>query len=221
VAAPRGLQLVLLGPPGAGKGTQADLLIRQVAIPHISTGDILRAEARKGSVLGLEARTLMDHGQLVPDELMLGIVGQRLSQPDCEAGFLLDGFPRSRPQARGLEAIIQNSECRFVAACLDVSKAEVVRRLSGRRTCRKCGAMFQVQFSPPVVEGVCDRCEGELYQRDDDHAGVIQARLEVYRRETEPLLEFYGKRDQLVKIDGTGTTTDVAARLHQALGVRS
>ncbi|MFP6662666.1 MAG: adenylate kinase [Deltaproteobacteria bacterium] len=216
-----GLQLVLLGPPGAGKGTQANLLIQKVAIPHISTGDILRAEARKGSELGREARTLMDKGQLVPDDLMLRIVAERLKADDCANGFLLDGFPRSRPQARALEVIVTPSETRFVAACLDVPCDVVVRRLSGRRTCRDCGAMFQVEFSPPKVTGICDRCESELYQRDDDCEDVIQARLKIYNEETQPLLEFYGKRDQLVSVDGTGAAIEVAKRLHQALGVES
>jgi adenylate kinase len=211
--------LVLLGPPGAGKGTQAALLIEKIAIPHISTGDILRGEAQQGTPLGLEARALMDKGQLVPDELILRIVAERLKAPDCADGFLLDGFPRSRPQARGLEAIVESSDHRFVAACLDVPGDVVVRRLSGRRTCRECGAMYQVEFSPPKVEGICDRCDGELYQRDDDHEEVIQARLRIYREETQPLLEFYGKRDQLVTVDGTGAADEVAERLRQVLGV--
>ena len=218
--AERGLQLVLLGPPGAGKGTQADLLIQKIVIPHISTGDILRSEAAKGSELGVQARNLMDQGKLVPDELMLGIVKARLDQPDCAGGFLLDGFPRSKPQAEALEATLQSSTMTFLAACLDVPGDEVVGRLSGRRTCRECGAMFHVDFSPPKVDGVCDRCSGELYQRDDDHKEVIQARLEIYRKETEPLLEFYESRNQLVKVDGTGSAPDVAGRLFPALQER-
>ncbi|MEO2169125.1 MAG: adenylate kinase [bacterium] len=216
---PHGLQLVLLGPPGAGKGTQAALLIEQIAIPHISTGDILRREAQQGTPLGLEARALMDKGQLVPDELILRIVAERLKASDCANGFLLDGFPRSRPQARGLEAIVEPSDHRFIAACLDVPADVVVRRLSGRRTCRECGAMYQAELSPSKVEGICDRCGGELYQRDDDHEEVIQARLRIYREETQPLREFYGKRDQLVTVDGTGAANEVAERLRQALGV--
>lgn len=216
----RGLQLVLLGPPGAGKGTQANLLIQKIVIPHISTGDILRSEAAKGSSLGLEARSLMEQGNLVPDELMLGIVKARLNEPDCSAGFLLDGFPRSKPQAEGLESILADSVMKFLAACLDVSGDEVVGRLSGRRTCRECSAMFQIEFSPPKVTGICDRCSGELYQRDDDHEEVIQTRLEIYRSETEPLLEFYESRGQLVKVDGTGSAQTVSSRLLPALRER-
>ena len=216
----RGLQLVLLGPPGAGKGTQADLLIRKIVIPHVSTGEILRSEAAAGSELGLAARELMDQGKLVPDELMLGIVKGRVEQPDCADGFLLDGFPRSRPQAEGLESILKASSMPFLAACLDVPGDEVVGRLSGRRTCRECGAMYHVDFSPTKVPGVCDRCSGKLYQRDDDHEEVIQARLEIYRKETEPLLEFYEKRNQLVKVDGTGSAQEVADRLYPALRER-
>jgi len=195
--AEHGLQLVLLGPPGAGKGTQADLLIQKIVIPHISTGDILRSEASRGSELGLEARSLMDHGKLVPDGLMLGIVQARIEQPDCADGFLLDGFPRSKPQAEGLESILRGSAMKFLAACLDVPGDEVVGRLSGRRTCRECGAMFHVDFRE-----------------------VIQARLEIYRKETEPLLEFYESRAQLVKVDGTGSAPEVAARLFPALSER-
>lgn len=213
------LQLVLLGPPGAGKGTQADFLIRKVAIPHISTGDILRAEARRGSEFGLKARALMERGELVPDELMLGIVEARLGEPDCENGFLLDGFPRSRPQAEALEGIFAHSDGRFIAVCLDVPFDEVVKRLAGRRTCRSCGAMYHEVLGPPKEDGICDRCGGDLYQRDDDHEEVIQARLEIYRRETEPLLSFYEERGQLVRVDGSGTADVVAERLATALGV--
>jgi adenylate kinase len=207
------MRLVLLGPPGAGKGTQADLLSARLGIPHISTGDMLRAEIDRGSALGKEAKAFMDRGELVPDALMLGMVRERLAKPDCKRGFVLDGFPRSIPQAHGLDGSLR-------VLSLEVPVEEVVRRLAGRRTCKACGTMFHLAFEPPAVPGVCDRCGGELYQREDDREDIIKARLEVYRRATEPLLAFYRERGLLTEIAGLGTTAEVSARLDAALGAQ-
>ena len=212
--------LVLLGPPGAGKGTQAGRLSHQLSIPHISTGDILRDEVQRGSELGLKAKGLMDKGQLVPDDVMVGIVRDRIGGSDCTSGFILDGFPRSLPQATGLEGL--NGDIPpLLAVSLDVPLDEVVKRLGQRRTCRKCKTMFHKSLNPPKVEGVCDTCGGELYQREDDQKEVIQARLKVYQRETEPLLAYYRDRDALVEVDGTGSAEEVFERLLEGLGARS
>lgn len=208
---------MLLGPPGAGKGTQATLLSKHFGIPHVSTGDILRAEVSRGSALGSEAKRFMDKGELVPDGVMLGIVRQRLAQPDSTGGVLLDGFPRSLPQAAGLEEIFAEREQPLRVVSLDVPAAEVVRRLSGRRTCRTCGAMYHLAFEPPAKAGVCDRDGGPLYQRDDDREEIIHARLEVYRKETEPLLDFYRRRSLLREVDGTGTSAEVFRRVIQSI----
>ena len=208
---------MLLGPPGAGKGTQATLLSKHYGIPHVSTGEILRAEVSRGSALGNEARRFMDKGELVPTDIMLGIVRKRLAQPDSAAGVLLDGFPRSLPQAAGLEEIFAEREQPLRVLSLDVPAAEVVRRLSGRRTCRTCGAMYHLDFEPPAKAGVCDHDGGPLYQRDDDREEIVHARLEVYRKETEPLLDFYRRRGLLREVDGTGTSADVFQRVIQSI----
>jgi len=211
--------LVLMGPPGAGKGTQADLLAEHLRVPHISTGGMLRDEAQRGSELGKKAKRLMDRGELVPDEIMLGIVRDRIGAPDCARGYILDGFPRSIRQAEDLEKL--NGEAGpLLALSLRVPSEVVIKRLSSRRTCRPCGAMYHLVSSPPKKPDVCDRCGGELYQRDDDREDVIHARLEVYRRETEPLLAYYGKRNALVEVDGTGSRDDVFQRLLEGLAGR-
>ncbi|MEW6271352.1 MAG: adenylate kinase [Thermodesulfobacteriota bacterium] len=212
-------QLVLLGPPGAGKGTQAELLSARLGTPHISTGDMLRVEISRGSELGQRAKGFMDKGDLVPDELMLGIVRQRLSAADCERGFVLDGFPRSVPQAVSLDEICGNSTRGLRAVSLEVPTDELVRRLAERRTCRLCGAMYHLSFEPPKRPGICDKCGGELYQRDDDREEIVTARLEVYRKATAPLLQFYRERKALLPVDGTGSTEQVNRRIVASLGI--
>jgi adenylate kinase len=211
-------QLVLLGPPGAGKGTQADLLSARLQTPHISTGEILRLEVARGSDLGKRAKGFMDKGELVPDDLMLGIVQERLSAPDCIAGFVLDGFPRSVPQAVSLDAICDRKLTGLRAVSLEVPTHELVRRLAERRTCTRCGAMYHLSFQPPARPGICDKCGGELYQREDDREEVVTARLEVYRQATEPLLAFYRDRSVLIAIPGTGSTEQVFRRVVESLG---
>ena len=179
----------------------------------------MRAEVQRKSELGIKAKKLMDNGELLPDDLMLDIVRERVAEKDCAGGFILDGFPRSVPQARGLDAI---PGCQGLGGVsLTVPIDDVVRRLSQRRTCRKCGTMFHLAFSPPKTEGVCDRCGGELYQRGDDKEEVIQTRLKVYRRDTEPLLAFYRDKGVLREVDGTGSTQEVFDRVVADLGVDS
>jgi adenylate kinase len=207
------VRVILLGPPGAGKGTQAGNIAEAYDIPHISTGDILRANVREGTALGLEAKRFMDAGDLVPDDVIIGMVGDRLAQPDAAKGFLFDGFPRTVPQAEALEALLQQREQPLdVVLRLAVDEDEVVSRLTGRRTCTGCGAVFHVTHQPPATEGVCDACGGELVQRDDDREDVVRNRLEVYRRSTEPLEEFYWNRGLLRDVEAVGTVAEVGER---------
>jgi adenylate kinase len=187
--------------------------------PHISTGDILRGEIARGSALGQRAKSFMDRGELVPDDLMLGIVRERLGAPDCLAGFVLDGFPRSVPQAAILDEVCGNSTHGLRAVSLEVPTEELVRRLAERRTCRRCGAMYHLSFEPPARPGICDKCGGELYQREDDREEIITARLQVYRDATEPLLNFYRDRDALLAVEGTGSTEQVFGRIVASLGI--
>ena len=216
-----GLRLILLGPPGAGKGTQATLLSARFSIPHISTGSILRAEVDRGSALGGKAKAFMDKGVLVPDELILDLVRTALGESRCAQGFVLDGFPRSVPQAVGLEEICAPNNGDFQVVSLLVPETEVVRRLAGRRTCSSCGSMYHVVFDPPKVEGVCNRCGGNLVQRDDDREEIISARLEVYNRETAPLIDFYRQRRRLAEIEATGTAEEVFGRVIAALEAKA
>jgi adenylate kinase len=210
--------LVLVGPPGAGKGTQAEFVAAHYGIPKISTGDIFRLNVSGGTELGRMAKKYMDAGDLVPDEVTNAMVRDRLAQPDTEAGFLLDGFPRNVAQAGELDGILNElGKSLSVVLDLEVDHDEVVRRLSGRRTCKKCGHVWHIEFDPPSVADVCDKCGGALYHRDDDYPETVRHRLEVYSAQTAPLIKFYGDRGQLVSIDALGTVEDVTERAIAAL----
>ncbi len=212
------MRLVLVGPPGAGKGTQAQFIASHFAVPKISTGDIFRANVSEGTDLGIEARKYMDAGDLVPDEVTIGMVKDRLGHDDVGEGFLLDGFPRTVHQAEVLdEQLAEKNAALDVVLELVVDDEEVVRRLSGRRTCRRCGHVWHHDFDPPATEGTCDRCGGELFQRDDDSEGTIRHRLEVYADQTSPLIGYYGDRGLLRGVDATGPVEDVTERAINAL----
>ncbi|HKE66528.1 MAG TPA: adenylate kinase [Micromonosporaceae bacterium] len=212
------MRLVLVGPPGAGKGTQAEFVAAHLAVPKISTGDIFRANVSQGTPLGLEAKRYMDEGNLVPDEVTINMVRSRLAEPDASDGFLLDGFPRTVPQAQELDKLLADLGTQLdVVLELVVDDDEVIRRLSGRRTCRGCGKIWHVEFDPPAVEGRCDRCGGQLFQRDDDRPEIIAARLREYTAKTAPLIDFYGAQGKLVGIDATGLVEDITVRAIDAL----
>jgi adenylate kinase len=212
------VRLVLFGPPGAGKGTQARMLGKRCGIPQVASGDLLRAAVRDGSALGEEARRYMDRGELVPDELVVKLIEERLAQPDAKAGFILDGFPRSVSQAEVLSGVLGRDSIGIdkVVAVM-VPDDEIVRRITGRRTCRKCGAMYHALFDPPKCAGVCDQCGGELYQREDDSEQTVRNRLKVYNESTRPLLEYYGRRQLIAEIDGLGKPEEVERRILAAL----
>ena len=213
------MRIVLLGPPGSGKGTQAKLLIERLGIPQISTGDMLRAAVKSGTPLGLEAKAYMERGALVPDEVIIGLVRERLQAPDCHRGYILDGFPRTVAQAEALEKTLGDLRLNLDhVLCLDVPSEDLVARIAGRRTCRTCGAMSHVRFSPTKRQGVCDVCGGETYQRDDDGEDTVRKRLAVYAEQTAPLVRFYQGRGLLRRIVGTGDVAEIFARLVQSLG---
>lgn len=208
-----------MGLPGAGKGTQAERIVEKYGIPHISTGDMFRAAMKEGTELGLKAKSFMDKGELVPDEVTIGIVRERLSKADCQKGFLLDGFPRTVPQAEALENLLVdlNREIHYVIN-IDVDKSILMERLTGRRICKDCGATYHLIFNPPTSEGVCDRCGGELYQRADDNEETVQNRLDVNIKQSKPLLDFYGTKGTLRTIDGQQDITKVFTDIEQLLG---
>lgn len=213
------MRLVLVGPPGAGKGTQAQFIAEHVSVPKISTGDIFRANVSDGTPLGVQAKAFMDRGDLVPDDVTIEMVRNRLSEPDATRGFLLDGFPRTVPQAETLDDILRETSNAKLDVVLElvVDDDEVIRRLSGRRTCRTCNHIWHVDFDPPAIEGVCDLDGGELYQREDDKAETVANRLEVYAESTAPLVSFYAERGLLVGIDATGPVDDITQRAIDAL----
>ena len=213
-------RVVLLGPPGAGKGTQAKLLEEKFSACQISTGDILRKAVAERTPLGREASEYINRGALVPDGVIVDLVAERLKEKDCEKGFILDGFPRTIPQATSLNAILNQRGIRLSAVLsVRVPHNVIIERLAGRRTCRNCGALSHVVFTPPKKEGVCDRCGGALYQRDDDREETIANRLKVYEDQTAPLADYYRRQGLLREIDGVGDVDEIRARIIQALGV--
>ena len=212
------MRLVLVGPPGAGKGTQAQFISSHLSIPKISTGDIFRSNVSTGTELGRQAKAYMERGDLVPDEVTIAMVEMRLTEDDAQNGFLLDGFPRNVPQAENLRKLLAQWDSRLdVVLELVVDDDEVVRRLSGRRTCRVCGRIWHVLFEPPARPGRCDDCGGELFQRDDDREQTIRHRLDVYAQQTQPLIAFYADEGILLGIDATGPVEEITARAMVAL----
>jgi adenylate kinase len=212
------LNVILLGPPGAGKGTQAERIRADFGLAHISTGDMLREALAKGTELGLKAKSYMDAGDLVPDEVVIGIVVERLDESDCEKGFLLDGFPRSLVQAEELDkALAAGGKKIELALAIIVAEDELVRRLTGRRLCRDCAKPYHMDFKPPAQEGLCDECGGELYQRSDDTEETVRNRLEVYRSQTEPLIDYYRGQGVLAEIDGVGRPDEIYGKIEAEL----
>jgi len=213
------MNIILLGPPGAGKGTQAKRLIEKYGIPQISTGDMLRAALKAGTPLGLEAKKFMDQGALVPDTVVIGLVKERIQQNDCTKGYMLDGFPRNVSQAEALDKMLTELRAKIDdVVCIEVPSSELLGRLTGRRTCRSCGAGFHVMFDPPKKDGVCDKCGGELYQRDDDNEATVSSRLKVYDDQTKPLIDYYQKQTKLRRIDGVGGMGAIFDRITAILG---
>jgi adenylate kinase len=212
------MNIVLMGLPGAGKGTQADKIVEKYAIPHISTGDMFRAAIKEGTELGLKAKSFMDEGALVPDEVTIGIVRERLSKPDCENGFLLDGFPRTVPQAEALDVLLAdlNRDVEHVLN-IQVEQEELIKRLTGRRICKECGTAYHLVFNPPIKDGVCDKDGGELYQRADDNPETVTNRLEVNMKQTQPLLDYYSNKGVLTNINGQQDIHKVFADLNALL----
>ncbi len=210
--------LILLGAPGVGKGTQGELIAKEYGIPQISTGDILRREVKEGTQLGIEAKKYMDSGALVPDDVIVGMMEKRIKEDDCKNGFILDGFPRTVAQAEALDVMLERNGLKLDRVILiDVPKEEIIDRLTGRRVCSKCGAVYHIKNNPPQIEGVCDKCKGELIQRSDDTREVVENRLNVYERSTMPLIEYYEKTKKLVKINGMGDIGEIFSHIKSVL----
>ncbi len=204
--------VVLMGPPGAGKGTQAERITKEFNLLHISTGDILRNAVKEETALGLQAKQYMDRGALVPDEIVVGMIRERLARPDCAAGVLLDGFPRTVEQAEALGQVLESLQLKIdVVINVDVEAEELLSRLTGRRVCRNCGATYHIKFNPPRVRNICDHCSGELYQRSDDTVETVKERLDVYSKQTLPLIEYYQRKNLYYAVDGARSIDDVFA----------
>ena len=215
------MNLILLGGPGAGKGTQAKKLIDKYRIPQISTGDILRAAVKDGTEMGKKAKEYMDAGKLVPDEVVIGIIKDRLAQADCKKGFILDGFPRTVPQAEALDKVLTGLGTKIDhVVSIDVDEEALVTRLTGRRTCKNtvCGQMYHLEYSPPKKEGFCDKCGGELYQRDDDNETTVRSRLATYNQATKPLIDYYLRKGLVRHIAGLGGIDDIFGKICGILG---
>ncbi len=213
------MNIILLGPPGAGKGTQAKMLIDSYGIPQISTGDMLRAAVKNQTQLGLEAKKFMDSGQLVPDSVVIGLAKDRIAQPDCSKGFMLDGFPRTVPQAEALDKVLADMGKKLDhVISIEVANSELLGRLTGRRTCKACGQGFHVMFDPPKTAGKCDKCGGDLFQRDDDNETTVGNRLKVYDDQTKPLIDYYQAKGLLRPIDGVGAISDIFGRIKAVMG---
>lgn len=210
------MKLILLGPPGAGKGTQAEILCKKLNIPTISTGNILRAAVKNGTPVGLRAKEYMDAGKLVPDEVIIGVISERLAEADCQNGFILDGVPRTIPQAEALEKAGISFDA---VVSIEISDEEIVERMAGRRVCAACGAPYHVKNMPPKVEGVCDACGGKLEARADDKPEVVRDRLSVYHKETAPLKDFYAARNLLKTVDNQPTVAETTTAILNALGL--
>ncbi len=211
------MNIILLGPPGSGKGTQAKMIADKYSVRHISTGDILRENVRNNTPLGVEAKKFMDAGQLVPDSLLIDIIKDRLAKPDVQGGYMLDGFPRTIPQAQALDKILPSLKQKIdVVLNIDVPDNELVRRLSGRRMC-KCGRSYHIMFNPPKVEGKCDECGGDLYHRDDDKEGAIINRLEVYKQQTQPLIDYFNKQGIIANINGAAGIPNIFEEISATL----
>jgi adenylate kinase len=213
------MKLVFLGPPGAGKGTQSERICKDYGIVQLSTGDILRANRKMGTELGKKAQEYMDAGNLVPDDIIINMIKEELKKPELKNGYILDGFPRTVPQAEALDQLLDSMGDKLdLTLVLDVPNEELIKRLSARRTCRQCGKTFHLLYNPPKVEDVCDSCGGELYQRDDDKEEAILNRLKVYENQTKPLIEYYEKQGITKMIDGVGTIDDIYGRIKAVLG---
>lgn len=208
------MNIIMLGAPGAGKGTQAAVLCEHFGIPTISTGNMIREALKNGTEMGLKAKSFMDKGELVPDEVVIGIVKERLSEDDCKKGFILDGFPRTIPQAEALDTM--GVDIKYVIN-IDVPDENIIKRMSGRRVCENCGRPYHIESLKPQKDGVCDDCGGTLVQRKDDHPDTVLARLKIYHKETEPLADYYAKQGKLVNVEGQNTVADTTAAVLKAI----